>query len=569
MKSLPILILFLFLNPLFGQVKKESDYGSPIKIPLSFSGGFGELRKNHFHTGLDFRTAGQTGIPVYAVKDGSVARVSVSPFGYGHALYLIHSDGRTTVFGHLSRFGPKIEEYVLEQQYRLRQFAVDLTLPPGMITFRKGEVIAWSGNTGSSGGPHLHFEIRDTQSEKPQNPLFYLSGIRDKSCPRITSLYIYPLNDGSHVNKSRGKMRIETISGGRVTKLKNQQQIEVFGDIGLGIQSDDDFDGLGLKCGIYSAELLIDQDIVFSFKMDHLAFDQGRYVNSHIDYEELMKNKRWIHRLYLQPGNKMEIYKTKSGRGVLKLTDGKVHSLKIIVADAFNNTNEFNFKLLSKECKLPIVKTDYTKHFLQDESNEFETDEVKIQIPKGALYDDLNFVYHSVGKGNSHYSAVHQIHNQFVPVHLPYSISIKTSHIPQKFQSKALIAAVDATGRLSPTGGEFRDGWITAHPRTFGDFKVVLDTIPPTIHPMSIKDRKSRIIPDKLEFKISDNLSGVEMYEGEIDGNWALFEYDAKTETLAYTIDKKRLISGKTHSLYLKVGDERKNTSEYKSTFYY
>ena len=134
MKSLPFLILFLFLNPLFGQLKKESDYGAPLKIPFSFSGGFGELRKNHFHTGLDFRTAGQTGIPVYAPKDGSVARVSVSPFGYGHALYLIHSDGRTTVFGHLSRFSPKIEEYVLEQQYRLRQFAVDLTLPPGMIT---------------------------------------------------------------------------------------------------------------------------------------------------------------------------------------------------------------------------------------------------------------------------------------------------------------------------------------------------------------------------------------------------------------------------------------------------
>ena len=569
MKSLPFLILFLFLNPLFGQLKKESDYGAPLKIPFSFSGGFGELRKNHFHTGLDFRTAGQTGIPVYAPKDGSVARVSVSPFGYGHALYLIHSDGRTTVFGHLSRFSPKIEEYVLEQQYRLRQFAVDLTLPPGMITFRKGEVVAWSGNTGSSGGPHLHFEIRDTQSEKPQNPLFYLSSIKDKSSPRITSLYIYPLNDESHVNKNRSKMRVETISGGRNTKMKKQQQIEVFGDIGLGIQTDDDFDGLGIKCGIYSAELFVDQENVFLFKMDQLAFDQGRYVNSHIDYEELMKNKRWIHRLYLQPGNKMEIYKTNSGGGVLKLTDGKVHTIKIIVADAFQNTNEFTFRLLSKKCQLPIIKTDYTKHFMHDESNTFETDEVKILIPKGALYDDLNFVYHLAGKGNSAYSAVHQIHNQYVPIHVPYSVSIKTTKIPQKYQAKALIAGVDATGRLSAIGSEFKDGWIIAHPRSFGDFKVVLDTVPPTIRPINSKNTKNKIIADKLEFKISDNLSGVEMYEGEIDGNWALFEYDAKTETLAYTIDKKRLTSGKTHTLHLKVGDERKNSSEYKSTFYY
>lgn len=194
--------------------------------------------------------------------------------------------------------------------------------------------------------------------------------------------------------------------------------------------------------------------------------------------------------------------------------------------------------------------------------------DVKIQVPKGALYDDLNFVYHTSIKGNSNYSAVHQIHNQYVPVHIPYNLSVKTRNIQPQYQSRALIVSVDPSGKLAPVGGEYRDGWVTAHPRSFGDFEVVLDTIPPTIHPINVKDHKTLTNPAKLEFKISDNLSGIETYSGEIDGNWVLFEYDAKTGTLAYTIDKKRVGSGRMHTLKLKVSDERKNTSEYKSTFY-
>ncbi len=568
MKIFLVIILFALLTPLYGQINIVSGYLSPIKSPFSFSGGFGELRRNHFHTGLDFRTGGQIGSPVFAVKEGSVARVAVSPSGYGHALYLVHPDGRTTVYGHLSRFNQKIEAYVVAEQYRLKQFAVDITMPPGLLTFQKGETIAWSGNTGSSGGPHLHFEIRDTQSEKPQNPLFYLPGIRDKSAPRISSLYIYPLSENSHVNKSRNKLRFETVSANQGTKLKNQQPIEVFGDIGLGIQTDDDFNGVGLKCGIFSAQLFVDQEPEYSFKMDHLAFDYGRYVNSHIDYEELMKNKRWIHRLYLQPGNKMDIYRTNANRGILNLEDGHTHTVKIVVTDAFNNSNAFTFKLLSKKIELPLRKANFTKLFLYDEPNDFETDEVKVRIPEGTLYDQLNFNYHTGIKKSSYYASVHQLHNQYVPVHKPYILSIKTQNIPPKYTGKTLIVSVDPSGKLSSAGGMYKEGWITAHPRAFGDFTVVLDTVPPSIQPLSIKENKTLTNQVKIEFKITDNLSGIDSYEGEIDGNWVLFEYDAKTDTLAYTIDRKRLILGKLHTLQLKVGDERKNTAVYNAKFY-
>ncbi len=566
--SVAILLLLLILNGAGGQIKRVSGYQTPLKIPISFSGGFGELRKNHFHTGLDFRTAGQTGLPVFAVKEGSIARVSVSPSGYGHALYLLHSDGHTTVYGHLSRFDPKIESYVIEEQYRLRQFAVDLTIPEGLLSYKKGEIIAYSGNSGSSGGPHLHFEIRDTRSEKPQNPLFYLSSIADKSVPRITSLYLYPLDAKSSVNKSGKKQRIEILSNGTTSSLKLKQPIEVFGEIGLGFQADDDFNGTGLKCGIYSAELFLDQEAAFSFKLDHLAFDQGRYVNSHIDYEELIKNKRWVHRLYLQPGNKMDIYKTDLNRGILKIMDGNIHTVKIVVADAFGNSNILSFKLLSKKFQLSEPKKNVTNLFSYDRPNQFTNDEVKVQLPDGALYDNLPFEYHSEPKTERYCSKIHGIHYPFVPVHKPYALSIKTNGIPANQQNKALVVLVEPKGGLSTVGGTYENGWVTATPRYFGNFTVVLDTIPPKIQALSIKDNKTLLNQKKIEFKITDNLSGISSYEGEIDGNWALFEYDAKTAALVYNIDRKRIVMGKLHKLQLTVKDERNNIAVYRAGFY-
>ncbi len=561
-----ITLLFCLTSVLAGQTKSKEPYQTPLKIASSFSGGFGELRRNHFHTGLDFRTTGQTGLPVYAAESGTVARVSVSPSGYGHALYLLHADGHTTVYGHLSRFHPKIESYVETQQYLLKQFAVDLTLPAGLMSFQKGELIAWSGNTGSSGGPHLHFEIRDTKSEKPQNPLFFLTGITDKSAPRITALYLYPLTGSSSVNKSSKKLRIETISAKGNTGVKSKQLIEVDGDIGIGIQSDDDFNGTGLKCGINSAELFLDLESQFSFKMDHLAFDQGRYVNSHIDYEELVRNKRWIHRLYLQPGNKMDIYHFSGNRGILHFSDGKSHTVKIIVADAFGNSTQFSFKLLSVKTSRQEQPVLCTKVFLYDKTNEFVNEEVKVQIPEGALYDQLQFEYNSFAGKSSLLSKVHQIHLPYVPVHKPYLLSIKTRPIPTRWHSKALMVLIESGGKMAAVGGIWQNGWISANPRVFGNFGVVLDTIAPLIRPLGLKG-KALVSPQKIAYKITDNLSGIEGYNCEIDGNWALFEYDAKTETISYTVDKKRLKVGRVHSLHLTVWDERKNKSEYKTDF--
>jgi len=566
--SLTFFLLLPVSGSLIGQIKKQSGYIFPVKTSVSFSGGFGELRRNHFHTGLDFRTAGQTGLPVFAVNDGHIARVAVSPSGYGLALYMMHPDGNTSVYGHLSRFHPKIETYITDQQYLVRQFAVDLTIPAGLFQFKKGEIIAWSGNSGSSGGPHLHFEIRETKTEKPVNPITYLPSIADNSSPRINALYVYNQSVGNNNIILTTKQRFETINSKQRTTLKNGQSIAVFGDIGIGIQTDDDFNGTGMKCGIYSVELYLDQQQVYSFKLDRLAFDQGRYVNSHVDYAELIKNKRWIHKLYLQPGNKMEIYQTNPDRGLLKLSDGKSHEVKIVVSDAHGNTNVLAFKLVPGKRSIAKENPAYTKLFYWDRSNEFENDEIKLNLTEGTLYEPLPFDYHKTTGTGSALSALHKIHYTDVPLHKPYLLSIKIQSIAPRLQSKALVVIQDPAGRFSAVGGEYQNGWVTSRPRVFGNFTVVLDTIPPKIQSISIKENKTLVNKQKIVFKISDNLSGIGSFRGEIDGKWVLFEYDAKSAAIAYTIDRRRIDLGKMHLLQLTVEDERKNSVIYKAKFY-
>jgi len=453
---------------LFAQNTLPNDsFISPINLPFSFAGNFGELRPSHFHTGLDFRTQGRTGIPVYAVKDGYISRISVSPTGYGNVLYLSHPDGTTTVYGHLEKFTPLVNEYVKDRQYYTESFQVNLTFSPLEFSFKKGEIIAWSGNSGGSAGPHLHFEIRNTKSEKALNPLFYIPGIKDNSAPKISSVYIYPLSENSYVNiethgrASYQKKRFDSNILQNVNRSKNTPPIELYGKIGIGIQAGDFYSGTGMMCGIYSATLLCDGKPVFGFKMDNLLFDQARFANSQADYEELEINHRWVQRLYKQPGNELHIYEPNIRNGILDLEDEKLHNIEIIASDAFNNKSSIKFKVFSKKVQLPAKKIPSGKEFLYDKQNEFENDMVRVNVPKGALYDNIRFIYNSGPKPTGCYSEIHRIHLKTVPLQKPYSLSIKVDDLPEKLQSKALIVDYNkSNGQKSSVGGTYSHGWL-------------------------------------------------------------------------------------------------------------
>ncbi len=564
------LVVVTLLSPFLAAQNHTNgeSFSSPLKLPFSFSGNFGELRPAHFHSGLDFRTQGKTGVPVYAAKDGYVSRISVSPTGYGNALYLTHSDGSTTVYGHLSRFLPIIADYVRDKQYYTENYQINVSLSPGEIDFKKGDLIAWSGNTGNSGGPHLHFEVRNTKSERAENPLFYLPQIKDNSAPVISSFYIYPLTENSHVNKSTSKRRFPVIKTQNVYSLSNSSSIEVFGKIGFGVEAADDYSGVGIKCGIYAARLIYDGETVFGFKMNNLSFDQTRYANSEMDYEENKLNQRRVHRLYLQPGNELDIYGPVVNSGVLDLEDGETHTIQIVVSDAFDNQTSVKFKVVSRTCQLPVIKSPSAIFFTYDHNNTFKNDEVKVSIPKGALYESFNFFYDTKPKIKGCYSKIQKIHNPTVPLQKPINLSIKAEGLPDHLEEKSLIVSVDNAGHRYSIGGEYSLGWVTAPTNEFGNYAVSVDTIPPTITSLCINDKKTLTNKKEIQFIITDNLSGIKIFRGEIDDKWVLFEFNPKTKIISYTFDKKRMDFGKNHHLSLVVTDNKNNKSEYKATFY-
>jgi hypothetical protein len=567
----PILVLIIcgFPGLLAQNIPVNDSFTGPLKPPFLFSGNFGELRPSHFHSGLDFRTQGQTGLPVFAVKEGYISRIGVSPVGYGNALYMNHPDGTTSVYGHLERFLPRLQEYVKDKQYDRESYTVNITLSTEEFHFKKGEIIAWSGNSGSSGGPHLHFEMRNTQSERAYNPIFYIPGIKDNSAPKITALFVYPVTANSNVGQEHSKKRFETIAVPGGYRLKLNLPVDLYGKIGFGIQAEDYFSGVGLKCGIYSATLFCDGKQVFGFKMNNFSFDETLYANSQADYEEYLKSKRWVQRLYRQPGNHLDIYDSADKNGILTLENGKGHDFEIVVCDAFKNKTSLKFRTTIKKSQLPAKNQPITVLFMFDQSNEFENNKIKVNVPKGALYNNIGFVWKSSPQPAGCYSELHQVHSKFVPLYLPYSLSIKCNSLPEELRDKALIVMVDpATGQKTAIGGEYSGGWITAKTNLFGSFSVAVDKMPPVITSLSIRNNKILTNSSKVQFQIADDLSGIKTYRGEIDGEWVLFEYDAKSKTLTYTFDKNRMVFGNSHLLRLVVTDNRENSSEYKAIIY-
>lgn len=536
----------------------------PIDPPLSLSGNFGELRPNHFHSGLDMRTGGHTGLPVHAVADGYVTRVDISPTGYGRAVYINHPDGITTVYGHLESLMPSLERYVRRIQYHREQFAVNLTIPRDSFPVKQGDVIAWSGNAGSSGGPHLHFEIRDTQTQRPQNGLKWHFPITDNIPPKMISLYAYSFpSTGVYEDK-----RYPTVYYSSAYHLKGNPVLKVSGPTAFGIQAVDYLNASWSKCGIYSAQLVVDQDTIFGFHISDISFAETRYVNSLADYAERERYGRWVHRLFRQPGNKLDIYTVDKNNGIVNFTDDKTHNIKVITADAYGNQSTLEFQVKSTPPDTTQRHDNGARIFSYNKDNYFQADNLKLKVPAGALYDDLPFHFEEGETPEGCYATLQKIQDKYTPLQKAMRVAIKPDSLPDSLQNKALLVMVDPDGQKWSAGGEYKDGWVVGYPRYFGNFSVAVDTVPPTIRSLSIKEHKHLMNPKHIRFKIKDNLSGIDKYRGEIDGKWALFVYAPKYDLLTYTIDPSRLELGKTHQLRLTITDAKGNQSVYTATFY-
>lgn len=550
-----------------GQMNQTSYYSSPVNIPMFLTGNFGELRGSHFHGGIDIKTEGRTGLPVFAAAEGYISRMSVSPYGFGHALYIDHPNGTTTVYAHLDAFAGNIQQYLRDRQYEKESFILDISLLPGQFPVKKGELVAYSGNTGSSGGPHVHFEIRTSRTQRPVNPLHYQFPVKDSTSPKILSVVVYPLSDDAVVAGTAQKQRYETVFYNQSYSIQKNPVILVYGTIGFGIQAIDYLDGNWSKCGIYKLILKVDGQTIYSFTMDEFGFDESRYINSLTDYDQKIRFGRSLYKTWNEPGNKLSIIDRKSGDGFFTFNDDKKHQVSYEITDVYGNLSKLNFEVIAKK---QTAQREVSQGILfeYDDDNEYETDDIELDFPEGIFYSNFNFIYNKRSSVAGTFSEVHQVHNKYTPVHDYFSIKINAGSLPENLRDKALLAYVDPqTNALSALGGEYKNGWVSARSRTLGDIAIAVDTIAPTIVPLSLKNG-TLTEATQIRFRIKDNFSGIERFRGTIDDKWVLFELDGKSNLLVYKFDKTRFEYGKKHQLKLEVVDLKGNIKTYESSFY-
>ncbi|MDR2843509.1 MAG: M23 family metallopeptidase [Candidatus Symbiothrix sp.] len=550
----PVMRVLLF-GLLFAQVVQAQEPVTPMSIPLYLSGNFGELRGGHFHSGIDFKTQERTGQPVRAVKDGFVSRVNVSPYGYGNALYINHPDGTTSVYAHLERFAPKIETVVRNRQYTTESFAVELYPSEKTFPVKQGERIAWSGNSGGSGGPHLHFEFRNTKTGKVMDALpYYKKQILDTRPPQVQEIRLYPQFNAGIVN---GKIQnqsfnVSTDKAGRKSVAKT---LTAWGKIGVGIKAYDVMNETSNIYGVNEIILKMDGKVIYHSLMDGFYFEDSRYINSYIDWQEWIENKSFYIKSFTEPGNKLRI-NLPVNKGMITINEEKIYHLEYILKDVYDNTSRLNFNIEGKPTRIPYTPPAGT-YFAYNKDNAFVGQGVNLKIPAGNLYTDT-YLQVVVIPNDTAFAPVYNI-GERIPLHsyCPVTLDIPNDIFPDK--SKYGVVQI-GRGNRSWLGGKYLNGRIQAKTRELGSFTVETDNNPPVIRPVKELNWTAN---QQILLRIVDDLSGIQSYKGTLDGRFVLFEYDAKSNILSCKYDSQRMKKGE-QTLRLVVTDGAGNQAEYR-----
>ncbi len=563
MKIRFLFFAFIIFHQAFAQNTPypKEDFVAPVNIPMYLSGTFGELRGEHFHSGIDIKTNGREGIPIIAIADGYVTRIKVSPGGFGKALYISHPNGYSSVYAHLSSFSPEIQEFVIDKQYELESFPVNLFPEQKFFAVKQGDTIAISGNSGSSLGPHLHFEIRETKTEIPVNPLFFDFEIKDYVRPRIKAIKVYPYDHFSRVNGKEESMKIKVAGWGKKHRLEQEKLIAVSGNVYFGIETDDQLNDMPNRNGVYSVELFVDSILVYSTAMEKFSFNETRYINSLIDYAEYTTNKDRFQKSYIEPNNKLSVYGDVKNEGIVLFNDSSMHQIEYLVRDVYGNVSRLEFPLKSFPVDSSVVNYELEEGTLFNYvlDNEFKEDGFRLSAPGRAFYNSFFFTWDTLPAERKFFSNIHQVHNESIAIHKWIQISIEADSVPQKWQDKLLILKLEDE-EMKPAGGVYKDGWITASIRDFGNYAIGIDTIPPEIRPINIHDNKKIRGYSSIRIIIEDDLSGIADYRASLNGHWILMEYDPKNDLLEYFADNKLKKGKNTFSLVVR--DERGNQSE-------
>ena len=538
----------------------QNYFSSPLDITLVLSGTFAELRSNHFHSGLDMKTNGKEGFKTYASAEGYVSRIKISRYGYGKALYITHPNGYTTVYAHLQKFSPIIEAYVKQQQYKKETFELELFPKAETLKVVAKEVIAYTGNTGGSGGPHLHFEIRDKQ-ERPMNPMLFGLDIKDTTKPEVYELFGYPLSEGSHINgvNSRVKIRLIKLADGTY----KTEQITAFGKIGFGIISTDRQDYASNKNGVSLIETTFNGAKSLEVDFKRFSFSETKHLNRYIDYGYFYETKKRIQKLFIDTNNPLKLLKNHQNQGIVSIEDNTNSVYKISVSDYKGNQSKLNIPIIGLQKELPKarIKTQVLQNIIASEETLLEKGLVKVQIYKDSFYED-------VAIGFDVTNDTLKLHKANIPLKKSMNINFDISQYKATDKENLFIGSVSRYGnKLYYTSTKRRRDVLTARTKYLGDYTLGIDTENPKIKAINFKNNSWMSKYRYLKVKISDGITGIKNYRATLNDRWILMEYDTKTETLTHDFNDG-VVTDTKNNLKIIVTDNVGNSSTFESIFY-
>jgi hypothetical protein len=563
-----ISISFLFTNYSAANDSIILQYAPPMDIPLLMSGNFGDARNSSFHFGIDFRTQEKTGWPVYSIADGYVARIKVEPGGYGKAIYIKHINGTMSVYAHLTRFNDSINKYVKEKQYDSKSFYQDIAIPENMFLIKQCDIIGFTGNSGQSSGPHLHFEIRDDKSQNPMNCLVSSFPIVDTLPPVIKKIWIY---DNFNYLDTNGlyKKPYKVVKKDGTYQLNPNNIIKVPSSFFMGIEAYDYITDFERKALFFSSKLFLDSNLIFNAQFDEMRFDQTGSVNAFIDYKHKILTKDNIYHQFLYPNQELLAVKYASNKGLMLLNDSLVHNISIVITDISGNKTEANFKLQLQDSVLDNCIVNNTVNFLNyTEENRIENEIAFAVFPAMCLFTDVCIDFKKIELKNILLSDAIIIGDKSIPIKKPYSLFFPVSGYNDSLKNKLVIVNIDEYGDKNSIGGEIKGNKLVATTKMFGIYGVDIDTIPPKIIALNIFHKKNMKAEKCIKLKITDELSGINEYKCFIDNKWALFEYDLKSNSLTYNFDNiQNAPHGEKHRLKIIVSDKRNNKSTLSLSF--
>jgi murein DD-endopeptidase MepM/ murein hydrolase activator NlpD len=514
-----VLIALFVVTQLNAQLKVDPTFFSyPLEIKPKLNANFGEMRPNHFHMGLDLSTDSRENLPVYAPADGYIARIKIEQGGFGRAIYLNHPNGLTTLYAHMNRFIPEAELYLKARQYDSSTWAIDLNISEKVIPIKKGQLIGYSGNTGASQGPHVHFEIRDTKTENCYNPLRFKFPIVDYVAPSILKLAFY--NRAKSIYEQVPKI-VSLVKVGNSYKVPGLISLP-FSDVFIGLFAIDRMNGVSNQYGVFKTELFHEDELISSFEMEDIGYDKTRYLNGHIDFTTRSKGGSYFQMLFPPINYGLRLYKPKAVPFSLAINKTPA-AYMLKVYDAFGNTSTATFQLQGSALKQTETVVEGQK-MIPGNVNIVEDDMVRFVFNEDAFYDSFSFSYTTVdAKGEDLISLTYKVANEHIPVHSYYTVSIKPNKNNAVIDPNKVLVRRTRQGKIEVKKAILEKDFYTARVRELGTFQLLEDRIPPVIS-SNIYSGQRLSGSSRITIDITDNNKTIKDFKATLDGQWLLFQ---------------------------------------------